>query len=420
MSESLSKQHFDDALKLYQLEQFSEAREAFLSLVKAYPQHSEIWLNLGNAEFQLNALPNAEKSWKRCLEINPMETKGYLNLGNLYFKQERYKKALIYWQQFVELKPTQPSVWLNMGLASEKLQDLDKAFEYYKKYMQLDPSSTPTRQLKRRKTSAQTACLRNLNTAEQALAKGKLKQAHEAFQKAFEQYPGEAKSYKTFATLLYKQNNMKEALKYYLKSYDLNREDAGVLVNLGVIYEKQHDYAHAMWAYHLALAQNTADRNKVQKRLDNLLANHRESLPTLLKEIQKSLGHARYDVADKELACLQELVTYQADPEFERAVQKEVDALAMAKSPKRRASAVYYREGEVARTQGKYDQALSFYNKYLEAYPKGPHAGEVLQKKSEMETQISQVIATMINMDKPLKASTSEPSSKPKASDLEP
>ncbi len=401
MSEALSKQQFDSALKLYKLESFEEARKAFLQLVKTYPQHSEIWLNLGNAEFQLNALPNAEKSWKRCLDTNPLEPNAYLNLGNLYFKQKRYQKALNYWHQFVTLKPNQATVWLNMGLAYEERQDLDQAFKHYKHYMQLNPSSTQSRQLKQRTTTAQTISLRNVNTAEQALGKGHFKKAHEAFQKAFSQYPGNAKSYKTFAALLYKQNKRDEALKYYLKSYACAAEDTGVLVNLGVIYEKQKEYTHAIWAYHRAIECNTADREKVQKRLDLLMQNHGDHLSKVLEQAESEINRGHFEEAEILLTRLQEVVVLQ--PELGPPLQKQIERLGLQTNPKRRAAITYYQEGEKARAEGKYDQALVFYRQYLTAYPEGPKAAIVLEHQKEVEAQIGQVIATMMTMDKPLK-----------------
>ena len=387
---------FDSALKHYENGQFAEAKSTFQQLCELSPTMSEAWLNLGNACFKLDELIDSEKHWQKAIELNPLEANAYLNLGNLFFKRDMFKRATYYWEQFKSIKPRSKSVWLNLGLAYERLGWMDKALENYQGFMSLDPQSKETRELDKRFRSAKAIVDSNIKLAQKALSQGLITKAREVYEKTIPLYPVSAITHKTFAAVLYQQKEYKDALEQYLLAHQKDPEDPGILINIAIIYEYQKKGIEALWAYHAALElPNCPDASRVKKRLDDLYQACQNQFGIYLDEASQDLRNGKFDEAEtkfKRLYALKEL-----SPSTENAVLDNLAQLKTRKSPIQRAARTYYHLGEKSRQEGRYDQAMGFFKKYLQLMPEGEKAAEVQQRLEEIQKQIGAVISTMLS-----------------------
>lgn len=388
---------FSQALRLYEGAQYAEARNRFQQLVNAYPHHSELWLNLGNAEYRLNSLPLAEKHWRHALAMNPLEATAYLNLGNLYFRQERWTKALEAWQQFTQLKDTHVDVWLNLGLVYEKQGDLHRAMAAYSRFMAASPMARETVQLRRRFETAQKNADTCLARAEAAMAEGRLSEARQAFKQAFGQFPASAQASKAYAALLYTLNDRDGALKYYQIAHHLNEEDPVCLVNLGVIHEHRGQAFEACWAYHRALACQCAQPQVVRQRLESLRAAQPQMLDQAVMQARQWREKGDYAAATRRYAQLRQWPDLPAS--LQDTLTSGEEALALETNPVARAAATAFALGEEAYSAGRYDQALGHFTRYLELAPQGLRADEARAKKADIERQMGAVIQSMLRVD---------------------
>jgi tetratricopeptide (TPR) repeat protein len=394
----MGKLQFDEGLSQYQAGDYQAARDTFLQLTAVAPHQSEAWLNLGNACFRLNDLQQAESHWRKAIELDPLEANGYLNLGNLYFKQERFASAVEAWETFKQLKPVNPKIWLNLGLAYDKLGKVSEAVEHYSRYIQLDRTSEDSIKLQARFRSARKFFDTCMQVAEKAMMAGRTEQAMDAFGKALACYPGTAKVYKTYASLLYRQGDEENALAHYLAAWERSPDDAGVLTNLGVLYEKRRQPVDALWAYGQAAQKPGKDRMKVVERYERLSKTHQDKLADFLDEGFEMLGKGDPMGAKTRFQRLEELDRLYA-PDQQQQIRKGLQQVEEARNPVLKAARAYYGLAEDARRSGRYDQALVNYTKYLEIQPMGEHAEAAKQHLEALRKQMAAVVTSFLKTD---------------------
>lgn len=385
---------FEDALKAYETGQYNKALSGFEELSRLQPYASEIQLNLGNVHFKQNNLHLAESCFKKAIELDPMEGNAYLNLGNLYFRQEKLEEAVAQWEIFKKLQKNHANVWLNLGIAYDKLGDPQAAMENYSVFLGLQPTSQEANRLKYRFDAAKKLFSNHVTVAEELLGKGDQKQARDILQKALAAYPGNARLYKTYASLLYHDQDFEEALVFYEKAYALKPDDPAVLINLGVLYEKRSQPIGALWAYYQAKAIAGPEQAKVAQRFEKLLTASRGALLDGLPRAQALLQQGRYKQAERLLEQLMLLSAYLGDQRkdafemFERVQELQDPAL--------RAARMYWSKGQDAEAGGQFDQALTFYNKLLHLKPVGEQADQVKARIAHIKTVMAAVVNSLL------------------------
>lgn len=400
LTATAAEDQFKYALSLYEHARYEEARTVFQELAETFPHRSELWLNLGNVDFQLESLSSAESYWKKALDINPMEKKAYLNMGNLYFKQERYRRALEYWKQYRNIDPKNATVWLNLGLAYETIGDIDLAYDAYKRFLRLSPQNSETARLRKRFGVAQKVFENNIRVAERALSSGRLQDARNAYEKALPHFFGTFRSYKSYAALLYRLNEADKALENYLRAHRMNPKDSGILINIGVIHEKRQEYVDAIWAYNRALQFKPPDISKVQQRLNRLLQSHQKDFSHYFEKARREMGQGEFQEAQTRLSRLKDLSDYA--PALQAQIKDALNELKEITQPVIRALKIYLSLAENAQEEGRFDQAMAYYNQFLELAPKDdPRAAHVLERKKAIQERIGGVISTLMAMDQP-------------------
>lgn len=395
---------FNQGLQQYQDGHYSESLETFKQLETLRPHASEVALNIGNSYFQLGLLDQARQYLEKSLGLDPMEAMAYLNLGNVYFKQEQFEKAVFYWEQCRTLVKDNPTVWLNMGVAYDRLSMPDKALRSYSVYLGLEPKSMEAARLRARFESAKRVFENNIKVAEQYLANSDSQKARDIYQKELAQYPGTVKIYKTYASLLYHLGDLQESLNYYLKAHELRMleeigADPGILINLGVIFEKLNRPVDALWAYTLASEIESPETQKVQARHTAVLNGVRQQSTALLEgyiqEIRGSLRQpGKAELGRRQAHRLALLAGY--FPALKNDIEDVYDDAEVLFDPTLRAAKTYLSRGNDAKQQGKLDQALGFYQKFLSLRPSGEKANYVKQQIQEITQMMGAVVSSLL------------------------
>ncbi len=393
---------FKEAQTHYVRGDFEEAQKNFEELARLYPTSSEAHLNLGNIHFQHDKPNDAMKHWEKALELDPLETNVYMNLGNLHFKLNNTQRAVHYWEIYRKLNKNNATVFLNLGIAYDKLNNPGEALHNYSIYIGLDPASKETNQLRYRFQKAKEAFEHNIRIAEKHLKTGNLKGAQTAFSQSLTSYPGTPKIYKTYGNLLYKLGDLKEALHNYMQAYEGSIQykqplDPTVLTNMGVIYEKMQRWIDACWAYYTAKSLASTEQNKIATRFATVFESHKAEMVNYIEETRSLYLQKKYKDAmlqANRLMALRSLLGPLASKveELHEQIEEIVD-------PNTQAAKTYPSHGDDARANGRLDQALQFYQKYLVLKPTGMKASEVRSHMNEINKTMGAVVNSLIASD---------------------
>ncbi len=393
---------FDGCLDLYDEGRYEEALTSLQRLEQIAPYASEIKLHLGNCCFQLEKLDNASLYWRKAIELDPLEATAYLNLGNLYFKEEKIKLAIHYWEAYKKLVKNNATVFLNLGIAYDKLMNPEKALDNYNIFLGLKPATVEAARLRVRFETGKVGFEKNIRQAEQYLAKNKRRQAKEVFDKSLTIYPGTFKIYKAYASLLYQDGEIEKAQDFYERALEKEPKDPSTLINLGVIYEKQQKYVDAMWAYSIAQSLSSDDRRKVIERFQKLLevVTARKMMLGYFEDTERMFKHQRFQEAMKQTMRMLTLSHYDlALPDFKANATKLYERIDDAQNPVNRACKLFYHRGSKAQEEGRFDQAINDFNKFLSLKAEGPIARDVRSRLDHIKEAMGAVVNSMLDVD---------------------
>ncbi|MEB3285933.1 MAG: tetratricopeptide repeat protein [Vampirovibrionales bacterium] len=403
-SENQFSQLLEQGTRQYQGHQYDDALETFNTLEKMNPTASEVFLHKGNIYFQKQENEWARENFERAIQLDPMEGSAYLNLGKLFFKMEQYGMAAFYWEQAKALVKNNANLWLNLGIAYDKLYQPDRAMRAYSIYIGLQPGSMEAAKLQVRFEKSRKIFEHNIQIAEDILKKGDRAKAADIFRKELMSYPGSERVYKTYASLLYQKGDLTAALDLYLKAFDIRQRegyplDGLVLTNLAVVYEKLGQPIDALWAYALMVNHKLKGFEQVMphhERLQKqLLANAEQAIPAYLQESRGMLRHPMQAETGKRMATHAEALAAQF-PGYQQEMHELADFAEELFNPSLKAAKTYFSMGNDARAQGKFDQALGFYQKFLILQAKGEKAKQAREYIKEIKQIMGAVVNAMI------------------------
>jgi tetratricopeptide (TPR) repeat protein len=389
---------FSEAVKHYRAGRYEEARVAFMELAELKPHSSEVQLNLGDVYFQTGAYDEAKACFRKALELDPMEANAYLNLGNLFFKLDQPQEAVAQWEIYIRIEKNSPKVWLNLGVAYDKLADPEKAWLSYSTFLNLNPTASDAVTIKERFEAAKRSFENKVQIADAHLKRGQRTEAIDIYRQALAIYPGNARIYKLYASLLYQTGQLEQALLFYRRAYGQKPDDASVLINLGVIFEKLNQPIGAMWAYHQASTLPSDERNQVVKRLEGLLASRKPALHDGLAQAQTWIRQGRYQDAETRLTQLAALSAYLGSDAAQ--VAEWQDKLRNIQDPSLKAAKVYLARAADAEANGRFDQAVSFFEKYLRLRPNSPDTEEIKQRIARLKALMSAAIQAFLKQSR--------------------
>lgn len=83
----------DEALKLYNAQDYAKAYEIFNMLSESSPEDPELHFYLGRSALELKKYDDAVASFDRVLMLNPAHTRTHLEMARLYFETKQYELA---------------------------------------------------------------------------------------------------------------------------------------------------------------------------------------------------------------------------------------------------------------------------------------------------------------------------------------
>lgn len=402
LNDSSLEFEFNQGLNAYAIGDYKEAKVIFSKLAKVQPDQSVIFLNLGNACYQLKQEEEAIAYWQKSVDLDPMEATAYLNIGNIYFSMKNYQQAAHYWEQFTTLNRNNANAWLNLGIAYDHLKRPVDALDAYALFLGLKQGSAEAIKLQNRFAESKKVYEHNTAVAEELLEKGQGVKALNIFLKAMERYPGSARHYKMVAGLLYKMGDLEQAERHYEFSLKQKPEDPTALTNLGVAYEKMHRPVDALWAYTQAIQHAQKDHDPLKKRAQGILKQGSSSFKSYLDETISLHKQFKAKKALKQINRLNALCPYieKEHPDFAQEIKEWHQRIQEANNPSLKAAKSYYNQAIDAQTNGKFDQAIRLYNKYLSVDGKSERAGDVRKRLSEIQNTMGAAVQALLKSDR--------------------
>lgn len=397
---SITEDNFNKGTQAYLAGDYVSAETAFLKVLEFDPHASEVMLNLGNVYFKKKDFQKAQSFWEKAVTLNPLEDKCYLNLGNLYYSKKLYAKAVYQWEIFKKLNHDNLNVHFNLGLAYEALGNLKESYHNYQIFISKSNDNEASK-LKKKIEEARRIAQHNIIQAENLMQTGKLEKAKIAYENSVLIYPLSPKSYQHYATLLYRLNKLSESARWYEVAYKELPNEIGILINLGVIYEKLDDPFQALWAFCTAMRQEAAKTvaYKIKSHCESLWRTHGDGLmKEKLEETKKLIENCRYEEAEHIAKRMWDIV-FNREPNSLPSIKGILEFLEERKDPKKQAANIAYTLAEDFRNKGQYEKALKYYERYLEILPRGDKAQEIKDKQEQISKIISAVINSMLAIE---------------------
>jgi len=117
----LREKHLILGLKYYQEQNYTQAVDQFLKVVKIYPDFKEAYSILGNAYYRNNQIDEAIKSYERVKQIDPFDADAYENTGVIYANLGNFEDAIKEWKTLLEFKPGREDILKHIRKAEEFL-----------------------------------------------------------------------------------------------------------------------------------------------------------------------------------------------------------------------------------------------------------------------------------------------------------
>lgn len=382
-------EQFNNGMSFYEQGQFLEAQQAFELVLVECPTAAEAELNLGNTFFLQNQLETAEAHWLKAIEMDATVSKAYYNLGNLYFQKGDIDRAYYYWFMFSKVDPTHALVLYNLGLVCEQLKMMHKSYEFFKRFLALQPYGPEAVALQNRMKEAQPLVENNLKVAEYNLKAGNIDKALAAYEQSQLCLPMNHFAYQHFGSLLYRRARWKEAAHWYEQALIEIPRHYGILINLGIVYERLDDPLQALWSYHMAQyygrEQVSRELAKPLHRLYPLLDNE-SFMQQSMDRIQKGMQEYRLIETDQVAQRLNRLVLDRA-PKYNTYMLPIMHQVKMFSSPQHRQIDMWEVEAAELIKQGNYEEALNLYKQCLAMGARYVDARDMQKKVEEMEVK---------------------------------
>jgi Flp pilus assembly protein TadD len=181
-----------------------EAKKEFQEILKADPENGAACEGMGRVYFQSGEYGEAEKNFHRAIQINPSLWQAFNHLGVLYDRQGNYDEAITQYQKAIALQPNLGFLYNNLGVSLLLKGEHEKAVAAFTEAVKLKTSNPkiynnlalglskldryPEALEAFKKGSDEATAHYNLGCL--YMARGKTKEAIQAFEKAIEMKPG--------------------------------------------------------------------------------------------------------------------------------------------------------------------------------------------------------------------------------------
>jgi tetratricopeptide (TPR) repeat protein len=134
--------HFEKALALEQEGDALGAAAEYRLAIKANPNDSRAWVNLGRLFARAGQQGEATAAWRKAASVNPNDAQAWNLLGGAAMRERNATEALRNYRQAIAAEPDDPDFHYNAALACRSLKMDAQAAGYYKRWLALSPAAS--------------------------------------------------------------------------------------------------------------------------------------------------------------------------------------------------------------------------------------------------------------------------------------
>jgi tetratricopeptide (TPR) repeat protein len=222
----------------FDLQNYAQSLEYAHKAIAINPTVSHYYVSLAQALEKTGDLENALLAYMQALKLDPYQIDAYFSAASLYIASMRTDVAIALYEQAFSLFPDDLELLITLAKVYHYEQNLAKATELYEKALQIKPDLIEALSGLSETALAQgdiKKALINLTYASKIsqdpelinyLAKlyvqiGLVEKGIEVYNEYLQESPNNAEGCFNFANFLYHQNQIEEALTWYLKSFEL-------------------------------------------------------------------------------------------------------------------------------------------------------------------------------------------------------
>jgi len=126
-----------------QQEKWQEAIGFYQKAIALKPNFAGVYRNLAKVFGQIGKAAESQECWYRAFSLEPETAKPseHLNMGDAFFRQEKLPEAISCYDRAIKLNPNLPQAYQNIGEALKKQGKLEEATVYYRKAIELNAAN---------------------------------------------------------------------------------------------------------------------------------------------------------------------------------------------------------------------------------------------------------------------------------------
>ena len=262
---------FQEALKLHQSGNLTEAAQLYRKILEKDPGHVDAIYLLGTSNLQQGNLDLAATFLKKAITLKPDHARSHNNLGTTFQQQGKLDEAIDCYRKAIKLNPDYADAHYNLGVLFQKQGKDNDAVVSYNRTIEISPDYAEA--------------YYNLGIALQE--QGKLDEAVFGYNKTIEIKPDYAEVYNNLGNVLKLQGKLDEAVCSYQKALEIKPNLAEAYNNMGGAHTDQGNPVEAISCFQKALEikpdipevyNNMGDAFKELGRINEALSSYQNSL----------------------------------------------------------------------------------------------------------------------------------------------
>jgi len=220
------------------LDQLEAAESLCIQLLKKYPQHEQLLVDVAAMATRRGAAAVAETLLYRALASNPFNSAAYLALGMILYDQEDPQEAERYFRKALLVSPGNKEALRHLGTLLNECGRFNDAVSLLIEAHRLSPDSVPITQ----------------SLADALQGTGQSQDAYRLYNRVLVQEPDNVNALISMSVVCEHLDRMEEALEHLLHARETAPENAQVYLNLGGILRGMLKIDQALGCYEKALA----------------------------------------------------------------------------------------------------------------------------------------------------------------------
>ena len=209
---------------------YSKAILFFEKAIQKDEKFYHAYFNMGNAYRALNKLDDAEKSYLKSINIKNNYIEAINNLGIIFHEKKQYQKAIKLYKKVIQISNNYISAYNNLGNSLFHNGQTQEAINVFERGIDIDPENYKI--------------LTDLSNAYKA--QGKLDKAINLLKQSIKINPNYAESYSYLGNLYNDMGEINKALKYFNLALTKNNKLKFINYNIAMILYKTNELKDAI------------------------------------------------------------------------------------------------------------------------------------------------------------------------------